>query len=73
MLATRQRQRIWERKKPKKTPKVAGIRGQHVAVVGPGPSPDASALGPDRRGVATVVEAKLSSSESYLALLPADR
>ena len=33
-----------------------------------GPGPDAAALGADRRGAATVVEAKLSSWESFLAL-----
>ena len=47
---------------------MAGTRGQHVFVVRYGPGPDAAALGADQRGRRHVVEAKLSSWESYLAL-----
>ena len=47
---------------------VAGARGQHVPVVRHGPCPTLQPWALIGAGAATVVEAKLSSWESYLAL-----
>jgi hypothetical protein len=48
-IAIRQRRRLGK-PKSQEAAEVAGARGQHVPVVRHDPGPDASALGPDRRG-----------------------
>ena len=59
----------WDRpKKAEEAAEVAGARGQHVPVVRHGPGSCAAARALIGAGAATVVEAKLSSWETYLVL-----